>query len=122
MNFNEILQRIWKHPDSYKIGMIASHLGIVRAHSRDGKKVLHIDVSFNPTVLDNIIKHSKLLPGIVDVIVEVNEGRLNIGDALMFVAVGGDIRENVFPALIQTVDQIKKEASQKKEVILLTEK
>jgi molybdopterin synthase catalytic subunit len=99
------------------MGMVASHLGIVRAYSRKGEKVWYIDVSYDMKVLENIVNHSKSLPGIIDVIVEINEGRLNIGDTLMLVAVGGDIRENVFPALIQTVDRVKKEAAQKKEVL-----
>jgi molybdopterin synthase catalytic subunit len=33
----------------------------------------------------------------------------------MAVAVAGDIRENVFPALARTVDEIKAKASRKKE-------
>jgi molybdopterin synthase catalytic subunit len=36
----------------------------------------------------------------------------------MAVAVAGDIRENVFPALIQTVDRLKAEASKKKELFI----
>ena len=55
------------------------------------------------------------MPGIVKVIVEVNEGHLNVGDEIMAVVVGGDTREHVFPALMSAVDRIKSECSRKKE-------
>ncbi len=116
MDFEGVLNRIRKHPDSKRIGMIASHLGIVRASSRDGRKVTHIQVAYDMNALKNIIKYIKSLPGIIEVLAEVNEGLLNVGDDILFVAVGGDIRDNVFPALFKAVDLIKKEASRKKEV------
>jgi molybdopterin synthase catalytic subunit len=58
------------------------------------------------------------LPGIVEVLVDINEGRLKVGDEILFVAVGGDIRENVFNALIKVVDLIKKKASHKREIFM----
>jgi molybdopterin synthase catalytic subunit len=60
----------------------------------------------------------KKLPGIVEVIVDINEGSLEVGDGLLFVAVGGDIRDNVFDALIKAVDLIKKRASHKREIFM----
>ena len=115
MDMNKMIEKIKKHPDSDKIGMIASHLGVVRGTSRNGQEVAEIDVVFNHDIIDNIIKKSQRLPGIVQVLVDVNEGRLRVGDVIMAVAVGGDIRENVFPALIKTVNRIKEEASKKTE-------
>ena len=53
----------------------------------------------------------------VEVLVATNEGHLNIGDEILAVAVGGDIREHVFPALVDTVNRLKKEAAKKKEFI-----
>ena len=115
MDMNKMIEKIKKHPASDKIGMIASHLGVVRGTSRNGQEVVEIDVVFNHDIIDNIIKKSLRLPGIVQVLVDVNEGRLRVGDVIMAVAVGGDIRENVFPALIKTVNRIKEEASKKTE-------
>jgi molybdopterin synthase catalytic subunit len=116
MDVEGIMDRIRKHPDSHQIGMIASHLGIVRASSRDGRKVARIEVAYDMNSLNNIIKYIKSLPGIIEVLAEVNEGLLNVGDEILFVAVGGDIRDNVFPALFKAVNLIKKEASRKKEI------
>ena len=56
------------------------------------------------------------MTGIVEVLVEINEGRLNIGDEILYVTIGGDIRENVFPALMEAVNLIKSDASRKKEI------
>jgi molybdopterin synthase catalytic subunit len=95
--------------------MIASHLGIVRGVSRNGREVSGIEVVYEHPVIDNIISDIKELPGIVDVLVGTNEGHLEVGDQILAVAVAGDLRENVFPALIETVNRLKKEASKKKE-------
>ena len=115
MDVNTMIERIQKHPDSNKIGMIASHLGVVRGSSLNGRNVTQIDVSYDHDVIENIIKDIKVLPGIVEVLIELNEGLLAVGDEIMFIAVGGDIRDNVFPALIKMVDRVKKEASRKRE-------
>jgi molybdopterin synthase catalytic subunit len=116
MDKEKLLEKIRKHPDFHKIGMIASHLGIVRGHSRGGRKVVGVEVSYNMDVLNDIIAKIKAMPGIVEALVEVSPGTLNVGDEVMYLAVGGDIRENVFPALINGVDLIKKDASSKREI------
>jgi molybdopterin synthase catalytic subunit len=116
MEKDKLLDKIRKHPDSGKIGMVASHLGIVRGHSRDGRKVAAVEVSYDMDALNNIIKIIKSMPGIVEALVEVKSGLLKVGDEVLYLAVGGDIRENVFPALINGVDMIKKDAAKKKEI------
>jgi molybdopterin synthase catalytic subunit len=97
------------------MGMIASHLGVVRGSSRDGRGVTGIEVRYDHDRLKKIVEEMKRFPGIVDIRVEIREGRLEVGDEILAVAVGGDIRENVFDALIKTVDRIKAEASRKRE-------
>ena len=116
MKIEKILEKIKEHPHSHRIGMIASHLGVVRGHSLDGRDVIGIEVVYDLDSIENIIKYIKKLPGIVEVMVKVNQGVLDVGDEILFVAVGGDIRENVFPALIKAVDMIKKNASRKREI------
>ena len=116
MDTVKVLEGIRKHPDSHRIGMIASHLGIVRGNSRDGRNVKEIEVAYDIEVLNDIIQYIKSLSGIIEVSVEIREGLLKVGDEILFVAVGGDIRENVFPALIEAVDMIKRKASRKREI------
>lgn len=115
MNIDQMLKAVKKHPESSKMGMIASHMGLVRETSLNGNSVKGIDVRFDREAIEAIVNEAKKLPGIIEVLVETRDGRLNVGDEIMAVVVGGDIRDRVFPALIETVDRIKKEGSRKKE-------
>ena len=115
MDVQKMISKVMKHSDSRKMGMIASHLGIVRETSRGGDYVKYIDVIYDSEKLKKIIDDVSNLPGIIDVAVETASGRLEIGDPVMAVVVGGDIRENVFPALIKAVERIKSEACVKNE-------
>lgn len=116
MDINKMIDKLKMHPDFSKMGMIASHLGIVRGTSLNGRDVKAIEVEFHQDKIDNIAKDAKKLPGIVEVLIETFGGRLKVGDEVMFVAVGGDIRDHVFPALVETVNRIKKEGTTKKEI------
>ncbi len=116
MEKDRLLERIMRHPEARRIGMVVSHLGIVRGHSRDGRKVAAVEVDYDMDVLDNIIKDIKGMPGIIEAMIEVKKGLLMVGDEVMYLAIGGDIRENVFPALIRGVDMIKKNAAKKREI------
>ena len=115
MDIQRMIATLKSHPDSRKIGMIASHLGVVRGTSRDGRPVETVEVVYDRERLRKILEEIRALPGIVDALVEIQEGRLQVGDELLAVAVAGDIREHVFDALIQAVNRIKAEASRKKE-------
>ncbi len=112
----DMINRMKQHPEYGKMGMIASHLGVVRAFSLNGKKVVQMEVEYDKDVIDKIINDAKLLPGIIDVLVEHNSGRLNVGEEVMAVVIGGDVRENVFPALTSVVNKIKEQAVRKKEI------
>jgi len=97
------------------MGMIASHLGIVRETSREGALVKDIHVTYDSAGLRRIIDEISSLPGIFGVAVETASGRLEVGRPVMAAVVGGDIRDNVFPALVKLVDRIKTEACVKHE-------
>jgi molybdopterin synthase catalytic subunit len=116
MEKDRIFEEIRRHPESHRIGMVASHLGIVRGHSRDGRKVVAVEVSYDMDALNEIMMDIKKMPGIVEALIEVKSGLLNVGDEVMHLAVAGDIRENVFAALIKGVDMIKKNAAKKREI------
>ena len=118
MEIEKIINKIKNHENAGSIGMIASHLGIVRSFSRKGGDVEAVNVKYNIDTLNDIVQDIKSMQGIVEVMVEVNEGHLKVGDELMFVAIGGDIRENVFAALIEAVNKIKKLAVTKEEVFI----
>ncbi|MBW2063883.1 MAG: molybdenum cofactor biosynthesis protein MoaE [Deltaproteobacteria bacterium] len=115
MDFNAMVAKLKSHPRAAEMGMMAFHLGIVRATSRDGKNVEGLEVEYDYDMIANIISNIKQLPGIVEVLVEAREGRLGVGDEILAVAIAGDVREHVFPALEEAVNRIKAEASRKKE-------
>ena len=115
MEKDSLLEKFRRHQDADKIGMIACHLGIVRGHSRDGRKVAAVEIAYDMESVNRIVQQIKKMPGIVDVLVNAKSGRFNVGDEILYLAVGGDIRENVFSALIKGVDMLKKEAGSKKE-------
>ena len=115
MDIQDMVNTLKGHPDSNKIGMIATHLGVVRGTSREGEGVTGVEVVYDYEIMANIINDIKGMPGIIEVIVNATEGELQVGDEILAVAVAGDIREHVFSALIKAVDRIKTEAAKKKE-------
>jgi molybdopterin synthase catalytic subunit len=115
MGLQQMIERLRNHPESHRIGMIASHLGVVRGTSLKGFRVSGIDVAYDQADVKEIVNQSKALDGIVDVLVETYEGHLEVGDEILAVAVAGETRETVFPALMRTVDRIKAEAVRKRE-------
>jgi molybdopterin synthase catalytic subunit len=117
MDLNKMIVTIKANPNFHKTGMIASHIGIVRSFSRDGKSVEAVDVEFDQAKIQKILADIESRPGIVDVLIQTNTGHLAVGDEIMAVVVAGDIRENVFPALIDAVERLKTEASTKTENI-----
>ncbi len=115
MDMNEIIETLKAHPDYAGMGMIASHLGVVRGASLSGKKVTGIEVAFDGDAVDRIVDETKEMEGIVEVVVNTSGGRLKVGEEIMVVVVGGDTRDHVFPALMSAVNRIKAEAARKKE-------
>ena len=118
MDLAGIIQAFKEHPDYNKMGMIASHMGVVRENSLTGREVQGIEIVFDRNMIDSIINQIIEMKGIYHVVVEVSEGTLKVGDEIMAVVVGGDTREHVFPALIEAVDRIKKYGGKKKEIFL----
>jgi len=115
MDINRMIETIKAHPDFHKAGMIASHLGMVRSFSSDGKAVSGVDVVFDDEKINQIMGDIKSRPGIVDILIETNSGYLGVGDDILAVVIAGDIRDHVFPALIDAVNRIKSEAATKEE-------
>ena len=66
--------------------------------------------------LDRAIREARALPGIFHVRVWLNEGELALGDDIMLVLIGGDIRPHVVDALQQLVGTIKNECVLEREL------
>ena len=74
MDLNEMIQTIKANPNFHNAGMIASHIGVVRSFSRDGKPVQGVDVEFDHEKIQEIVGDIKSLPGILDILVDSNSG------------------------------------------------
>ncbi len=118
MDMNRMMERIKAHPDFRKAGMVASHLGVVRSFSRDGRPVSGFDVEFDADRIGAIIRDIKSRPGIVEILIETTSGHLKVGEHIVTVMVAGDTRDHVFPALMDAVSRLKSEAVTEKERLI----
>lgn len=116
MNIERMLAAIKSHPRFASAGMILCHNGVVRDCARDGRKVSGLRIAVDHDRLSAILETARSRPGIVDVQVAVAENRdLSVGDDVMFLAVAGDVRENVLAVLTETLEAIKTTATTKTE-------
>ncbi|MBF0573644.1 MAG: molybdenum cofactor biosynthesis protein MoaE [Desulfamplus sp.] len=118
MSLDKLKNRIKAHPDYSKVGMVLYHNGVVRKTTRDGQEVTGLAITVNHEKLKEIIQEQKAKSGIIEVIVEIEENRpLNVGDDVMYIAVAGDIRENVIATLTETLNRVKSEVTSKEQFI-----
>jgi molybdopterin synthase catalytic subunit len=115
MGLESLIERVKSHPDYPKVGMILCHNGVVRETSRDGRPVSGLTLTIDHEALEAIIAEQKERPGIVDVLVEIRKGSLQVGDDVMFIVVAGDLRDHVIPVLEDTLNAIKKRVTSKTE-------
>lgn len=113
MSIQEMIDKVKTHPDYSGVGMILCHNGVVRSTARDGRPVSELTVEANRQQLQRIVDDIRKRPGIIEVLVEIREGRLCPGEDIMFVVVAGDFRENVFSALMDAVNRIKADVTRK---------
>lgn len=116
MKIDDMMNRIRKHPSYGRVGMVLFHCGVVRSISRDGKAVKELALEVDRKRVETILDEMRKSAGIVEILAEIREGNLIPGEDIMLVAVAGDVRENVFPVLMETVNRIKGEATGKNEV------
>lgn len=96
-------------------GMYLFHNGVVRetakAKVRQGadieEPVVRMEFSYEEEKVREAIAKAYELPGIYYVKVWLNQGTLSVGDDIMLVLIGGDIRPHVIDALQSLVGEIK---------------
>ncbi len=108
-SFDAWLDEIKASPEAAGIGMYLMHNGVVRGSARDGSAVTGMDLSYDAERLEGIKAEISARPGVIALRAWVNEGRLAVGDDIMRVLIGGDIRENVFGSLQEFVRLVKTE-------------
>lgn len=104
------------HESAPKIGMYLTHNGIVRQSAKakvrygeDAKDVTGMVFSYDQQKVDAVLEDAKKLDGIYYIRLWLNEGELKVGDDIMYVLIGGDIRPRVVDALNYIVGRIKNE-------------
>jgi molybdopterin synthase catalytic subunit len=101
-------------PDT--LGMILIHDGIVRATSKDGKKVQQMKVSYDHAKLEKTILEFKKKEGIADIRGWINNGVLQIGDDIMKICVAGRFRTDVLPVFQELLAIIKGDIVKEEEI------
>lgn len=102
-------------PKASQCGMFLTHTGVVRVtpkrQVREGAKnlgdVAQIEFSYDAAGVDAAVKEALTWPGVYYVRVWLNEGTLSVGDSIMYVLIGADIRPNCIDALQKLVGKIK---------------
>lgn len=122
-NLTDLLQDLKKSPEMRKAGAIALFIGVVRGFSSDGSKVKGLVMEAYEEaanrILGEIRRDLMSREGIVDVQIHHLLGEFNVGEDLVYVAVAGGHRDQVFPVLREAVERYKREVTIfKKEIII----
>ena len=123
-NMQEWLEEAKKSPHAAQCGMFLTHNGVVRCtpkkQVREGVQglgeVTQVEFSYDAEGLEKAIAEALTWEGIYYVKVWLNEGVCNVGDSMMYVLIGGDIRPRVIDALQNLVGKIKNDLVVEKEV------
>ena len=102
-------------PCAADCGMFLAHNGVVRQSARakvregalDAPEVKGMRFSYDADKVEAAKAAALAMPGIRYIRVWLNEGVLQVGDDIMLVLVGGDIRPHVIDALQALVGEIK---------------
>ncbi|WP_018214099.1 molybdenum cofactor biosynthesis protein MoaE [Desulfitobacterium hafniense] len=116
-SIDEWLKEAKADPAAVQEGMFLVHNGVVRQTPKakvrrgidDGSMVKGMEFAYDAAKVDEVIAETYKMDGIFHVRVWLNEGQLELGDDIMVVLIGGDIRPHVVDALQYLVGRIKNE-------------
>ena len=116
-SLDEWLREAKAEPSAPLCGMYLFHNGTVRQTARalvrqgaeDTLPVRGMLFGYDREKLARAIEETRAMEGIHYIRVWLNEGELGLGDDIMLVLVGGDIRPHVIDALQNLVGRIKSE-------------
>jgi len=121
INLGKILRRVKENPELGEAGAIACFIGIVRCRGMRGGRVRKLVFEAYreeaEKSLERIARELLKRPGIVDVRIHHMIGELSVGEDIVYIVVAGAHRDEVFNALRDAVERMKREAAiWKKEV------
>ena len=116
-SLDEWLREAKADPSAEYCGMYLTHNGTVRrtakARVRGGDEsapdVAGMEFSYDAATVETAIAEAGKMDGVYYIRVWLNEGTLRVGDDVMYVLIGGDIRPHVVDALQFLVGKIKSE-------------
>ncbi len=111
-------------PGAAGCGMYLMHNGTVRQTARarvrqgvqDTAPVRGMLFGYDEQLVEKAVTQTRAMEGIGYVRVWLNEGELSLGDDIMLVLVGGDIRPHVVDALQYLVGRLKSECVSEREI------
>ncbi len=111
-------------PKAAQCGMFLTHNGVVRItpkqQVREGVEglgeVAQVEFSYDAEGVAAAEKEALSWPGVYYVRTWLNEGALNVGDSIMYVMIGADIRPRCIDALNKLVGHIKNDLVVEKEI------
>ena len=114
-SIDQWLKEAKAHESAPKIGMYLTHNGTVRQTAKakvrygeeNTKEVTGMLFSYDEEKVNTVIADTYKMEGIYYIKVWLNEGELTMGDDIMYVLIGGDIRPRVVDALQFLVEKIK---------------
>jgi molybdopterin synthase catalytic subunit len=113
-NLQNLMDTIKKTEDCEKTGAIAVFVGVARGEDNDGNRVNKLVLEAYEEkvneVLEKICLDLQKRKGIVDVQIHHLLGEFNVGEDLVYVAVAGSHRPEVFEVLREAVERYKLEA------------
>jgi len=111
-SLQNLLRSVRDKPDFHKAGALAFFVGVVRGETSGGETVKKLELEAYEEkaneVLGNICNHLRKRKGVVDVQIHHFVGEFDVGEDLVYVAVAGTHRQNVFPVLEQAVELYKR--------------
>lgn len=116
-SIDQWLKEAKQHESAKNVGMYLTHNGVVRetakAKVRSGAEntrlVVGMEFSYDKEKVAAVIDETYKMDGIYYIKTWLAEGRLEVGDDIMYVLIGGDIRPHIVDALQYLVGRIKNE-------------
>lgn len=123
-SMDQWLQEAKTDPAAAECGMFLVHNGTVRQTAKakvrqgreDTRAVTGMIFRYDADRVGQAVQAAKRMDGIFYIRVWLNEGELDLGDDIMYVLIGGDIRPHVVDALQTLVGTIKNECVLEQEV------
>ena len=112
------------HESAPNIGMYLTHNGVVRQSAKAKVRlneentlpVAAMDFSYDRNKVETVLAATLQMDGIYYLKVWLNEGLLQVGEDIMYILIGGDIRPHVVNALDYLLGRLKHECVTEREI------